>query len=103
MSEQRGTYAVGSLPGMKQLIETTPRPEVQWFARRMEKKLQANDHKQHWSKCNNDYLIHRLYQEAHELWSAIQNGEPIENIISEAADVANFALMIADNAGMKRG
>lgn len=99
MSEQKGAYAVGSLPGMKQLIDTTPRPEVQWFARRMEKKLRANDHKQHWSKLHANYLLDYLNEEVQELQNAIQNGEPIENIIDEAADVANICLMIADNAG----
>lgn len=73
------------------------RPELQWFVKQMESKLQENDHKQHWSKLHQDYLIHRLYQEAGELWNAIRN-EPPENIVKEAADVGNFAMMIADNA-----
>jgi len=73
------------------------RPELQWFSKRMEAKLQENDHKAHWYKLHQDYLIHRLYQEAGELWNAIRN-EPAENIVKEAADVANFAMMIADNA-----
>lgn len=73
------------------------RPEIQWFAKQMESKLRENDHKQHWSKLHPDYLIERLYQEAKELWEAIRN-EPPENIVKEAADVANFCLFIADNA-----
>lgn len=85
-------------------INTQPtiRPEVRWFAKRMEAKLRANDHKQHWSKLHKDYLIERLFQEANELWLAIRNGESAENIIQEAADVANFAMMIADNAEVQR-
>lgn len=75
-----------------------PRPEVNWFAKQMELKLRANDHKRHWSEVHLDYLIDRLFQEANELWRAIQNGEPAANIVKEAADVANFAMMIADNA-----
>lgn len=77
-----------------------PRPEVQWFAKQMELKLKTNDHKKHWSQLHQDYLIHRLFQEAQELWEAIENRN-VENIIQEAADVANFAMMIADNAGIK--
>lgn len=74
------------------------RPEVQWFAKQMESKLQANDHKQHWSKCHPDYLIHRLYQEANELWRAIEQKKTAHEVIQEAADVANFAMMLADVA-----
>lgn len=74
------------------------RPEVQWFAKQMEAKLRANDHKRHWSECHPDYLIHRLYQEAGELWRAIEQKKPAHEVIQEAADVANFAMMIADVA-----
>lgn len=81
--------------------EQSVRPEVQWFAKQMEAKLRANDHKQHWSKLQRIYLIERLFQEANELWLAIRNGEPVDNIVQEAADVANFAMMIADNAGQR--
>ncbi len=73
------------------------REEVQWFAEQMEQKLQQNDHKRHWRDLHDDYLIERLYQEAHELWNAIKNGEPPENIIKEAADTSNISMMIADN------
>lgn len=129
MSEQKGAYVHGHLPGLKELFRTPsyaeealehglerereeleqkakslpdPRPEVQWFSRRMELKLRANDHKPHWSGMHTDYLIHRLFQEADELWMALQYGESAENIVQEAADVANFAMMIADVVGMRR-
>lgn len=73
------------------------RPELQWFVKQMESKLQENDHKQHWSKLHPDYLIERLYQEAKELWEAVERRDPVE-MVKEAADVANFAMMIADVA-----
>lgn len=77
-----------------------PRPEVVWFAKQMELKLKANDHKKHWHEMHMDYLIERLYQESQELWTAIISGNA-SDIVQEAADVSNFAMMIADNAGLK--
>lgn len=74
------------------------RPELQWFAKQMESKLRKNDHKLHWSQINTGYLTARLYQEYQELLEAIRDGKPPVEIAEEAADVANFAMMIADNA-----
>ncbi|WP_134705152.1 hypothetical protein [Ammoniphilus sp. YIM 78166] len=77
------------------------RQVLEWFAEEMEKKLQENDHKAHWSEADGDYLISRMEQEMDELMKAMidvqfGNGDPIQ-VIKEAADVANFAMMIADN------
>lgn len=77
------------------------RQVLEWFAEEMEKKLQENDHKVHWSEVDGDYLISRMEQEMVELMKAIidvrfGSGDPKE-VIYEAADVANFAMMIADN------
>jgi NTP pyrophosphatase (non-canonical NTP hydrolase) len=79
----------------------TVRASVDWFAQQMEKKLQENDHKQHWSECDSDYLIARMEQEMDELLKALidykfGNGSR-EEVVREAADVGNFAMMIADN------
>lgn len=79
------------------------RAEVLWFAQAMERELQANDHKSHWSGCEVTYLLRRLRDEMGELDRALSNGAPSERIISEAADVANFAMMVADNARVPRG
>jgi NTP pyrophosphatase (non-canonical NTP hydrolase) len=75
------------------------RPEVRMFAVQMETQLRANDHKPGWSGDRLVDLLQRIYDEAHELNEAINcdGGRP-ERIIKEAADVANFAMMIADNA-----
>jgi phosphoribosyl-ATP pyrophosphohydrolase len=73
------------------------RSEVMWFAEQMERKLRANDHKGGW---RNDYIRHlnyRLGLEQVELNVALTKGIA-EEIISEAADVANFAMMVADLA-----
>lgn len=74
-----------------------PRPEVRWFAGEMEKKLRENDHKGGWRDTCILHLNYRLDLEKVELNDAVRLGE-VEKIISEAADVANFAMMIADLA-----
>jgi len=73
------------------------RDEVVWFARAMEAKLKANDHKHHWHGAEMNYLSVRLTQERKELSAAIASRDP-ERILNEAADIANFCMMIADNA-----
>ena len=74
------------------------RPAVRAFARLMEGKLRRNDHKTHWSEAGLGYLIGRLRDEVTELIRAV-GGEGKEPVGDEAADVANFAMMIADNSG----
>jgi len=74
------------------------REPVAWFAQRMEAKLRENDHKGGWENCSLDWLIERLFQEANELWRTINHPSTFEMVIYEAADVANFAMMIADIA-----
>ena len=92
---------------------TTPRKEVKRFAARMEEVLQENDHKGHWSKCSYAYLLQGLKQEVDELDEALEGHvigqvmprdlsgassvEQYGEVEKEAVDVANFAMMIADN------
>ena len=78
--------------------EVMPRAEVHWFAERMEAELAENDHKRHWSSCTPGWLLKRLEDEVAELRRAVETGAPAARVISEAADVGNFAMMIADHA-----
>jgi len=90
------------------------RPEVRAFAELMEQKLRENDHKGGWKKeLPSLDLLPRLREETEELddaishWGAQVNwGKAalylpgcIERVGREAADVANFAMMIADVCG----
>ena len=79
------------------------RPEVAAFAMLMEEKLLLNDHRPGWKNDDVHALIARLYEEARELVQAIGEGvDPAvvhAEIGREAADVANFAMMIADVCG----
>lgn len=63
----------------------------------MLEKLGENRYKGHWSDMSQKWLLNRLRQETGELRRAIEGGKATE-IAREAADVANFAMMIADNA-----
>jgi NTP pyrophosphatase (non-canonical NTP hydrolase) len=63
----------------------------------MLEKLDENRHKDHWSGMSQKWLLNRLRQETGELSRAIKRGNATE-IAREAADVSNFAMMIADNA-----
>lgn len=78
------------------------REAVKWFAEQMEKKLRENEGKGGWDNCNIYWLIQRIREETNELLSAVNLhrdlGATKENIIREAADVANFAMMMADIA-----
>lgn len=71
------------------------RDELKWFAEKMETELRANDHKGGWRDCWLEDLLVRIPEEYSELLEAVRSGS-IETIVSEAADVANFALMVAD-------
>ena len=75
------------------------------FAVRMQHKLNKNKHKaciklnptgvgRSWMSCDYQWLLYRLRQETLELEEALYS-QP-ENITDEAADVANFAMMIFD-------
>jgi NTP pyrophosphatase (non-canonical NTP hydrolase) len=87
-------HADGTCPACH---EVDTREEVRWFAVQMEAKLKENDHKGGWDNCQYRYLLDRLREEVDELIQAFWDQEKTtEDIVSEAADVANFAMMIAD-------
>lgn len=89
------------------------RPEVAAFAQAMEAQLRANDHKPGWKGIEPDALLDRLREERRELEVAVLqievyamgNCSPantthyVGRVVKEAADVANFAMMVADVCG----
>ena len=91
------------------------RKEVKWFSEQMEAKLKKNDHKSGWingNKCvDPNWLLQRLRDEVTEIERKLNpscpcresgcncSNRPVKDlVISECADVANFAMMIADIA-----
>lgn len=80
------------------------RMEVLRFASLMEIVLKDNDHKGGWGNCDIYYLSERIHDEIIELNDALdellkkERSHPrIMNVRKEAVDVANLAMMIADN------
>lgn len=63
----------------------------------MKQKLWENDHKGYWDKTSLLQLAKRLEEEVEELNDAILTKGAVE-IVREAADVANFVMMICSNA-----
>jgi len=80
------------------------RPVVKWFAEQMEAALKRNDHKSGWLNDDWDELHDRILDETKELYRECGKfSKDEEKIIKEAADVANFAMMIADKFGKQFG
>jgi hypothetical protein len=110
MKSRRDTWKPGQVRGWKDL-----RPEVQKFALLMESQLRMNDHKGGWKHEDEIHLMPRVRDETCELDVALMRGpgtavpygprdvKARRRIGAEAADVANFCMMVADVAGaMKR-
>lgn len=78
----------------------TLRLSVQRFAEQMEAKLRENDHKGScgWQSCSRGYLLRRLATEIRELRAVVKSGKA-DQVAAEAADVANFCMMLAENEG----
>lgn len=101
---------VGRLDDMNDAVEAAMpelrehrglRREVRAFALLMEQKLRENDYKGGWGECELPWLLGRLRQEVDELGAVAQARPPMgpEQVGREAADVGNFAMMIADVCG----
>lgn len=80
------------------LGKALPRNEVYIYAEAMEAELKENDHKGGWKDCSIEFLVSKLHEEVDELIEAVCYGTP-ERILSEAADIGNIAMMIADVRG----
>lgn len=103
-SLQIGAVAPEDMERLRKALDVTLRPEVRSFANAMEEKLRANDHKGGWEEMRPEWLTGRLKGEVEELCEAVHPAQgPADRfpdrIIGEAADVANFAMMVADVCG----
>lgn len=75
-------------------------PEIKQLVDAMRYKLKKNAHKGRWEDLTIADAIKRLREEVVELEEAASRDSEIE-IILEAADVANFALIVANLATKK--
>lgn len=87
------------MPRIMEQIEL--RPEVRIFAEAMEQKLRENEHKGGWKTCNPNFLYARFRLELEEFGRAFNTLERV-GVLDEAADVANYLMMICDNLGLLR-
>lgn len=75
--------------------------DIQTLMQAMVQKLHENAHKGYWDKMTLLELLYLLSNEVEELTDAILIKDSVE-IMREAADVGNFAMMICANAGRDR-
>jgi hypothetical protein len=87
--------------GARQGIAKQLRDEVIVFAFMMEEKLKKNDHKGGWHNVPTGQLWHRMHAETGEMDEALVNRatDDVMPVFREAADIANYAMMISDNMG----
>ena len=78
---------------MKEILEL--RPVVGAFAQEMERQLRANDYKIGWKISSVEWLVSQLVC---NLGLALRE-DRTQDVLRRAANVANFAMMIADNEG----
>lgn len=72
---------------------------LEWFVGEMVEKLDENNHKGTWKDLTFNKLLDLLDDEVSELEDEVSELNPnYENIIKECADVANFAMMVAERA-----
>jgi len=73
--------------------------DLEWFVLEMKLKLDINKHKGTWKNDAINRLFDMLEDEVNELFAEITELEiSNENIIKECADIANFAMFIAERA-----
>ena len=73
-------------------------PRMKWFYEQMEGKmlLPKNIAKGDWRESRIRDLYVLLIGEVRELEAELYSSGPHDNIVKECADIANFAMMIAD-------
>ncbi|MFD3261884.1 hypothetical protein ACE3MQ_25110 [Paenibacillus lentus] len=90
------------------------RPEVRWFADRMEAKLKENDYKRGWDHDRYSFFLKKIESRLHDLSSAVANvmcwnerddltSREVDRLIDSAANLANYAMMIANKARKELG
>lgn len=93
-------------PSSEHQVDAIVRPAVLRFAQDMEFCLKTNDHKGGWEDEDFDWLFDRIkdeFKEARKCYKKMgwvgpyeMNKHQKQEMISEFADIANFAMMCAD-------
>ncbi len=77
------------------------RGSLDWFRQRMLDELEFNNHKNGWHHLSTKTLTDGIDKQWFPLLDAIKTNDT-ESIISRCANLANFAMMVADNAHRKQ-
>lgn len=80
-------------------VDETLHRDVQRFVDAMVYKLHKNSHKGKWENLDIEDAIRLLKEEVVELQESVKTGNFVEMLL-EAADIANFAMMVASIATM---
>lgn len=77
-----------------------PRKVVREFSFDMEHQLKVNDHKGSWGKEHHEFLSHELAKNFKKLTEELSKEDTDKaEITFRCANIANFAMMIAENEG----
>jgi len=77
-----------------------PRHEVTDFSQVMEIRLKLNERKGHWGNEHHEFLTREMVRNFNHLFEALgKEDKDKDEITKRCANVANFAMMIADNEG----
>lgn len=82
---------------MCQFVNGLPRPSVVRFADDMEQRLRENDHKGGWSRETKQHMANIMARAVQDLLLSLVSNASVQYVTTRAADVANIAMMIADN------
>lgn len=98
---QRGV--VGAVKEKRMTVMATVDPRLEWFVGQMRAKLSLdrNQEKDDWRGADLEDIFAFLMKEVTELHKAILTDSG-HKIAEEAADVANFAMMLADMTGLNK-
>lgn len=95
-----GNYIANFVQQMDPNLNPNPRRVVSEFAFDMEKQLKVNDHKGGWGIIAYDYFTHKLENQVYELQKELKKPNKDKHEITiRCANIANYAMMIADNEG----
>jgi hypothetical protein len=89
-----------------QQIDPKPKPRlpVMQFAYEMETQLKVNDHKKGWGSEHYEFFGRELSKNFSKLYKELTAADrDKEEITRRCANIANFAMMIADNYGQLEG
>lgn len=79
----------------KELVDRY-RSSAERFSMAMLAQLCFNAHKGVWDEANIRQLIRHLKEEVAELEAAVEKGSPPREVLMEAADVGNMAMMVTE-------